>query len=186
MLAVSALAADTEGSYGIRGAGSQSCQKFIEIVDKEPSEASLFLRWIEGYTTGLNRMVEETFDVNPFVGNQPLSGILVAVCRDEPQMILENAMIRVLAILAPARVESQSDIQQLEYDGNQIATRQETLTKFQQQLSDLGFYNSSIDGLYGPGTRRALIAFQEQAGLETTGLPDAATLIALLINQQDY
>lgn len=180
-----ALGADAEGDYGIRGAGSQNCQQFTSMVDQESPGAGLFVRWIEGYASGLNRMVEGTFDVSPFVGSQTLSSIVVDVCRNQPDLLVENAVTRVLATLAPARAEEQSDVLELEYDGNQVALRQETLFKAQQKLSEEGLYDSSVDGLYGPGTRRALIAFQEEAGLEATGLPDAATLIALLVDQSE-
>ncbi len=42
-------------------------------------------------------------------------------------------------------------------------------TAIQRALKAEGYYNSAIDGDFGPGTRRAIKAFQRDAGLEQTG-----------------
>lgn len=43
-----------------------------------------------------------------------------------------------------------------------------------------GFYNSSIDGAFGPGTRRAMGAWQAANGFENTGILTSAQRVALL------
>ena len=45
----------------------------------------------------------------------------------------------------------------------------------QQQLQRLGLYHGSIDGKWGPETRRAMAAFQSQNGLPATGTLNFAT-----------
>jgi len=45
----------------------------------------------------------------------------------------------------------------------------------QQQLQQLGFYLSTIDGLWGPLSQQALIAFQIDQKIETTGILNMAT-----------
>lgn len=47
-------------------------------------------------------------------------------------------------------------------------SRNERMT-IQRQLGLLGFYKSGIDGDFGPGTRKAIAAFQRAARLESTG-----------------
>ena len=49
----------------------------------------------------------------------------------------------------------------------------------QKSLKDLGLYTSSIDGINGPGTKRAIKAFQEKAGLSADGVVGPKTLTAL-------
>jgi peptidoglycan hydrolase-like protein with peptidoglycan-binding domain len=39
--------------------------------------------------------------------------------------------------------------------------------------------DSSADGIFGEQTAEALAAFQEQAGLQVTGMPDAWTVFVL-------
>jgi len=48
-------------------------------------------------------------------------------------------------------------------------------TGLQQDLTTLGFYTASIDGLYGPATVTAVKALQASAGLPQTGIVDPAT-----------
>ena len=52
--------------------------------------------------------------------------------------------------------------------------------RLQTRLRDLGYNAGPIDNIYGRQTRTALLAFQAKAGLPTTGVPDDATLNALV------
>ena len=52
-------------------------------------------------------------------------------------------------------------------------------TALQQDLTTLGHYTSSVDGLYGPATVIAVKALQASAGLPQTGMVDPATEAAL-------
>lgn len=49
----------------------------------------------------------------------------------------------------------------------------------QQKLKELGFYKGSIDGVYGAGTRNAVIKFQKSRGLTADGVVGAKTVKAL-------
>lgn len=52
----------------------------------------------------------------------------------------------------------------------------------QQKLKELGYYSGSVDGVYGQGTRSAVIAFQKQNGLVADGIVGAKTAKALGIS----
>ncbi len=49
----------------------------------------------------------------------------------------------------------------------------------QRQLNALGYAVGSDDGVFGPTTHRAVVAFQQEHGLPTTGVVDAATKAAI-------
>lgn len=49
----------------------------------------------------------------------------------------------------------------------------------QQKLKDLGFDPNGVDGNFGPGTRNAVIAFQQSKGLQTDGVVGPGTQAAL-------
>lgn len=51
----------------------------------------------------------------------------------------------------------------------------------QEMLRDLGYYNKTIDGIYGRFTRRAVIRFQKDQGLKADGIAGKITLKALQI-----
>src|SRR5438270_489525 len=53
------------------------------------------------------------------------------------------------------------------------------VTGLQQKLKDLGFDPNGVDGNFGPGTRDAIIAFQQSKGLQADGIAGPATLAAL-------
>ncbi|CAG0994853.1 MAG: peptidoglycan-binding protein [Rhizobiaceae bacterium] len=48
--------------------------------------------------------------------------------------------------------------------------------RMQSILHDLGFYKGAVDGLTGPATRSAVVAYQKTVGLDQTGEIDAALL----------
>ncbi len=55
----------------------------------------------------------------------------------------------------------------------------EAVTRLQNRLKELGYYTGTVDGQFGPGTRTAVAAFQQQNGLEADGIVGTATTEAL-------
>ena len=49
------------------------------------------------------------------------------------------------------------------------------VTRLQQRLQELGYYNGEVDGQYGPGTAEAVRVFQAQHGLDSDGIAGEAT-----------
>jgi N-acetylmuramoyl-L-alanine amidase len=54
------------------------------------------------------------------------------------------------------------------------------VTELQSRLHFLGFYGGTVDGVFGPGTRRAVIGFQREFGMPADGSvgPDTKAMLA--------
>ena len=57
-----------------------------------------------------------------------------------------------------------------------VGAKGDEVTKLQQRLKDLGYLSGKVDGQFGGGTKRAVIAFQRRNGLTTDGEAGQATL----------
>lgn len=51
----------------------------------------------------------------------------------------------------------------------------DAVVKLQSRLQELGYYTGAVDGRFGPGTRTAVMMFQEQNGLQADGIVGPAT-----------
>ena len=58
----------------------------------------------------------------------------------------------------------------------------EQVKEVQRRLKQWGYYNGSVDGVFGAATRAAVIAFQKKNGLTADGIVGKATFSALGIN----
>ncbi|MBQ9118067.1 MAG: spore cortex-lytic enzyme [Clostridia bacterium] len=61
-------------------------------------------------------------------------------------------------------------------------SRGSEVRQVQQKLKRWGYYNGSVDGIFGAGTRKAVVAFQKKNGLKADGVVGAATYRALGMN----
>ena len=68
-------------------------------------------------------------------------------------------------------------------DANAVAYRQGStgtvVTQIQQKLKNWGYYNGSVDGIYGSLTVSAVKSFQRKNGLTPDGIAGSATLSAM-------
>lgn len=180
--ALPVMAADESGDYAVAGAGSQPCSRFVTAANEQrEQDILLFSYWIEGYASGLNRMLNDTFDVTPFATSSPLVQLTLSACQQAPDRLVEVASAQVINAFDGLRSRQATTPMALSHAGRDVQVRTQTLGLAQQRLSDLGLYTSRVDGLYGPGTRSAIERYQTDVGLDVTGLPDAATLIRLFI-----
>jgi peptidoglycan hydrolase-like protein with peptidoglycan-binding domain len=63
-----------------------------------------------------------------------------------------------------------------------VMPSQEAIVAVQKELTQLGYYHGTIDGLIGPQTEKAIRWFQDVDKLPVTGQLDDATLQALRIS----
>ena len=68
------------------------------------------------------------------------------------------------------------------YAVSQYGSRGEEVKQIQTKLKNWGYYNGSIDGVYGSKTYEAVKNFQKKNGLTADGIAGSKTLAALGIN----
>ncbi len=68
---------------------------------------------------------------------------------------------------------------------SKIGSRGEEVRKIQTALKNKGYFNSSIDGIYGTITKKAVERFQKDYGLTVDGIAGKNTLKALGITDGD-
>lgn len=69
---------------------------------------------------------------------------------------------------------------------SKMGSRSEEVRKIQQVLSQKGYYNGNIDGIFGTRTKNAVINFQRENGLVADGIAGEKTLKALGITDNSY
>lgn len=62
---------------------------------------------------------------------------------------------------------------------SQYGSTGEEVRQIQKKLRSLGYYSGAIDGIYGSGTRNAVMAFQRNCGLTVDGIAGPKTLLYL-------
>lgn len=82
------------------------------------------------------------------------------------------------AATAPTKVQKPKEEKNV-VSGLTVGSRGSAVTALQEGLKARGYYNYSVDGIFGPVTERAVKEFQSIVGLKSTGVADDATLDAL-------
>ncbi len=65
------------------------------------------------------------------------------------------------------------------YATSRYGSRGDEVKKIQKKLSELGYYNDGIDGIYGKNTQNAVTKFQKSVGITADGIAGSKTLLYL-------
>lgn len=65
------------------------------------------------------------------------------------------------------------------YALSKLGSTGEEVKRVQKKLKDLGYYNGSVDGIYGNNTKSAVRAFQKNCGITADGVAGPKTLLYL-------
>ena len=68
---------------------------------------------------------------------------------------------------------------------SKVGSRSDEVVAIQQKLKEKGYYNYTVDGIFGTRTRNAVISFQSDNGLAADGIAGVNTLKALGISGKD-
>lgn len=180
--ATPALAADPQGDFAVHGAGSQTCQQYLDAVaaGSGSQEVLIYVSWAQGYISSINRNLQGIFDALPTSSANDIATLLQRICRDRPESAYESAVIGLVNAFAPMRLATNSPVIELNRGDQTLRVRKAALAQVQQYLKDSGRYGGNVDGVFGERTAEAITAFQAEANIPQTGLPDLNTFAAIL------
>ncbi len=180
MVVTGAQGADSQGRFGIKGVGGTHCESYLKAFDTKDQAYLMYLGWFGGYITAVNQHLPQTFDITPWQSVGLVSMAVANVCRQNPKASTLEATQRVLQGIYPLRLSEGSPMVEVKNDKVTLHLYEAVLKQAQEKLKALGYYKGEPDGKYGRGTRKALEKFQQERKLPVTGLPDQATLLALM------
>ncbi|MFB9149022.1 peptidoglycan-binding domain-containing protein [Roseovarius ramblicola] len=179
---VPANAATESGDFAVYGWGARDCNAIVTVLGGEQAAQAQgqMAEWISGYISARNRVGDGIYDLTPIKSQYPLVALARNICTNNPDQLFEAVVDAMMTSFEKLALSADSPISQLSRNGRSATVNESTLLKVQQFLIGEGMLEGgSADGKYGPKTASAIEAWQEQAGLTTTGLPDVATLFVI-------
>jgi hypothetical protein len=179
-----AFGATADGRYAVKEAGAASCELFIAEREKQSPAYLQFIGWVGGYLTGHNRFTPDTFDLAPWESIGLMDEFLARLCSENKDKPFVAAVDFMISQLTPTKLTEPSEPVEAKAGDKTVRLYKEVLKRAQARLQEKGLYKGSPDGAFGDGTRKAIEAFQKQANIPVTGVPDQVTLLRLFASDQ--
>jgi len=173
-----AQAADENETYAVKGAGVSYCSTFVESMQSRDKNYFVYGGWIEGYLTGLNQQLANTFDLAPWQTTELMLRIIEPICQQNPKQQFHNVMKAMAGEFSQHKVSQSGNYIQIEADKS-LVFQEVIITRIKATLVEKGFYKGDDDFGWGEAVIAAVKDFQRSQGLEETGLPDQLTLYKL-------
>ncbi|MEQ9640179.1 MAG: peptidoglycan-binding domain-containing protein [Alphaproteobacteria bacterium] len=177
--ATTVRAADEQGRFAVKGPGLASCQDFVNHVQDKSQTFYVMGGWLLGFLSAHNLHMEETYDAASWQSGEVLLGLMENYCKQRPDERYAEAAIKLIRLLMPYRLTTESRLIRAENGEHRVAVYEEVMRRAQEALKAQGYYSGVVDGLYGPGSKTALSKFQEANKLPVTGVPDPRTMFAI-------
>ncbi len=132
--------------------------------------------------------------VPPTIQSKPRTGAAPPIDLNGPNPKPSNSLLppqaSVVPTLPPAQEIPQIPIATPEVPANGVVQRQlsdkDAVTQVQQRLIELGYLSAAANGIWGPQSRRALVEFKQQVGLEKSDSWNVETEHALFNDEAPY
>lgn len=184
--ASSAEAADANGRAAPKGLGLATCQQFLDEAQKQDNQDAVraFASWVNGYLTGTNIFMEETYDIAPWQNALYMLNVYARLCQQQPEQRFIAVVHYVTQALRENRLIEQQEMVAIDAGEQRMGVYKPVLERVQQALIDKGYLKGTADGVFGPMTRSAIESYQKAQNLQTSGVPDPFTIERLLFAPQ--
>ncbi|QIE55948.1 peptidoglycan-binding protein [Pikeienuella piscinae] len=177
-----ARAADADGAFAIKDAGTQTCGAFLKTWDEGNRDLSHYAGWVAGYLTGLNQFTAGAYDLAPWQSTETLLGMTRSACGQMPEETrFLDAFARLIQQMAPMRLPAPSDLEGVRRGERGFVIYEDVLAAAKRRLAAEGFDPGPAEAEFDQTASDAFLAFQKAHDLEETGLPDQKTLFKLFI-----
>ncbi|MCU4674848.1 HdeA/HdeB family chaperone [Catenovulum sp. 2E275] len=176
-------AIDKNGKYAVKGVGNLPCSQFVEITENNQSEKYLFAGWLNGYITGHNQYLAETFDIVSWENIETLGNYLLSHCRKNPSISFYQATTQMLSSLYDVRIIEFIGAEHKESNGQGLQVYTQTIRRVQKSLKAQGLYQGEVNGKVSDGLIDALNKFKQQANVNSTDDFSQQVLFKLLKSQ---
>ncbi|MCP5144060.1 MAG: peptidoglycan-binding protein [Gammaproteobacteria bacterium] len=181
LVSMPASAADAEGKFAVKGAGTRPCSDFVTAKAEQSRDYYLYGGWLEGFVSSFNQFQADTYDVTPWQTTELLLALLETHCRNNPDQRFLTAANALVKTLLPARLAAESAIISSAVNGTESYYYQAIVERVQERLQELGHYRGEANGELSEALGAALRDYQAKSGLRVTGIPDQYTLANLFL-----
>jgi hypothetical protein len=172
------FASDSKGNFMVKGAGIQSCGRYVAEMKARSPTFFLFRSWLNGYLTAYDQFTADTYDIVPGASIDALSAELDAYCKRMPNQPFNDAALGIIMAHKAKRATEKPQTTASTATVPRNPSR-DTVRHLQQALKSRGYYKSAVDGSMGPATQAAIESYQKAEHLPVTGRPDAATMASI-------
>lgn len=169
-------ARDINNKFAVKGAGSVSCNQYVEAVKRNSDRLIAFTGWVDGYLSFHNERSEETFDIAPWQSTKLLSKALYAHCKKKPELTFFNAVKYMIQALHDGRLKEASELVKLNIGDNSLYFYRSIMVDVQKALNDKLSLTLPVDGNFSEDMQRALLDYQKSRKITQSGIPDQDTL----------
>lgn len=176
-----ARAQEETRQFAVEGVGNLTCARFTQArADRSSDEYQRMIGFTEGYLSAANLYEPNTFDLTPWHNAAAFDLILENHCVEHPEDTLVSVTQRMVSGFRPLRIARFSQLLEVGAGQNRAFVYETVLRRAQAALQILGHYSGPENGQFSAELAEAFRHFQEEKGLNPTGVPDAATLWTLL------
>lgn len=177
-LVFNVIAANDDGSFAIKGIGSSTSSRYLDLMEAGESEAVFqFGGWMNGYISASNEFQRDTFDLVSFEEPDTILIYVTKYCRAYPSHRFMFAVKAILKSFSNNRVKQNSKMITFPGQSN-LKLYEETIDWVAGELKRKGFIEVSSPSL--KDIQKALLKFQIEQRIDGKGEPTQQTLIALL------
>jgi len=178
----SARAVDSKGVFAVHGVGAAKCGDVTRsLLTGNVSVHGELSSWLMGYLSAMDRIQPNTYDVTPVQAPDAVTNMVVALCQKDANAPVETVAYVLFHTLAPAALSAETPEVRVAANGQMTTLRKDTLIAVQKYLIAEKYLQGDADGSFGATTQAALVDFQKKQNLPQTGLPDALTIVRILV-----